>query len=177
VADLFELENVSVTQASVGLREVTSLPKFDVLLHLNVLHHAGGDFDAGDVTDAPSFLAYARRYLSALRSSATTLVFQMGSNLWGDKRRPIIAVDDDLRKIRLLASLLRDAGWSIRSVAYPVIKSIDHIEYVNLSDAAVDEVRRGGSDSVLDREIKTLELDRHIGEFYRRPLFIMDSGG
>src|SRR5690606_37727965 len=60
VANYFEMRNVEVIQQAVGLRELPALPGTDFMLHLNVLHHAGHDFDKELVPSLSDFPAYAK---------------------------------------------------------------------------------------------------------------------
>src|SRR3546814_2691816 len=67
VANYFEIRNVRVLNRAVGLFDLPTLPHSDFMLHLNVLHHAGHDFDTKHISDISSFQNYSRRYLASLR--------------------------------------------------------------------------------------------------------------
>src|SRR3546814_2247814 len=82
VANYFEIRNVRVLNRAVGLFDLPTLPHSDFMLHLNVLHHAGHDFDTKHISDISSFQNYSRRYLASLRRITDAMLFQIGSN-WG----------------------------------------------------------------------------------------------
>jgi len=163
VARYFGVQNVEVNQRAVGLRELHALPRTDFMLHLNVLHHAGHDFDRELVPNKSDFADYARRYLSALRETTDAMLFQLGSNWGGDREQPLIEVRADAEKCTLYEGWLRDSGWTQRAIAYAHRRAGGHIDYIRLEDSDSNQSRKNpGSWSF---------LDQFPGEFYRRPLF------
>jgi len=173
----FQFGNVEVIEKSIGFDLIDEMGMFDVLLHLNVLHHAGADFDKQYVFDVETFLEYAVRYITKLKAVTKTLVFQMGSNLWGDKLNPIVRVGDDLSKLKLFSSLIFSAGFLIKHIAYPKKMKNGTIEYVDFPSEMIPKIRLGEEEHRWD-EIKNIlnafRLNEHIGEFYRRSLFICE---
>jgi hypothetical protein len=171
IAEGLGVRNLHVLSRAIALDDLDTLPLQDVMLHLNVLHHAGVDFDAGMVVSRDEFLAYAGTYLQRLRCRVGRLVFQVGTNLGGDKARPIIDHADDVGKLLLLARLLHDAGWHIERVAYPTrplddsaIEYVDLVESLDLTDR--DAIRAA---------LVPFNLRNHRGEFYRRPVFLCSN--
>jgi hypothetical protein len=176
IRDAFGISNLTVRQQAVGIDELAQLGRHDVLMHLNVLHHAGMDFDRGRVSGAGDFPGYARDYLRRLRSVARILVFHVGSNLWGDKSRPIVPSGDEERKLRLFSGLLVDAGWAIDDISYAARPAQGPIFYDSLPAAVVSDLASGtGTSRSLRDALARYRLDAHVGEFYRRPLFICSS--
>ncbi|HEY4292530.1 hypothetical protein [Luteibacter sp.] len=171
IAEAFELKNVSVLADAVGLRGIPSLPRVDVMLHLNVIHHAGHDFDREEVPTLDNFGSYAVEYLKALRGCAAEVFFQMGSNWGGDKSMPLVPVTADVEKLALMAGYLVDSDWAIESVAYPertdagvAYSAIDHRIPQQLNARSIDL-------ELLSGQLAELDLNKFPGEFYRRPLF------
>lgn len=118
----FRIKNVRISSDSIGLNDLDRLRPADVMLHLNVLHHAGADFDEHHVSDRTSFLHYAVRYLTKLKMATRILILQVGLNLWGNKGLPIFPIADSLGALKSLISLIRTSGWEVRSLAYPAIQ-------------------------------------------------------
>jgi hypothetical protein len=173
----FQINNVEIIEKSIGSDQINEIGIFDVLLHLNVLHHAGADFDTQYVFDVQTFLEYAVRYLKKLKSVTKTMVFQMGSNLWGDKLKPIVHFSDDLAKLKLFSSLIFSTGFQIKHLAYPKKMENGAIEYIDFPNEMIHLLRFGNEEhrAVGVKEIlESYNLDQHIGEFYRRPLFICE---
>lgn len=164
IAGYFELSNIVVIQRAVGLRELQSLPHSDFMLHLNVIHHAGHDFDADLVTTRADFPNYARHYLSTLRATTGAMLFQMGSNWGGNKSEPLVGVREDAEKLQTFASFLTDAGWRPEHVSYPHKSESGKIIYVDITD----------KDTVPPNTLTF--LDDFPGEFHRRPMFICSHG-
>ena len=173
IADAFALGNVVVQQLAVDLTGIAHLPQHDSLLHLNVLHHAGHDFDRSLVDSVDGFADYAVTYLSKLRRKTTNLVFQMGSNWGGDKATPIVPMRDDCGKIMLTSRLLRAAGWQVTAIALAT-HAADEITYRRLPADLLSQVEQSGAGETpyeLSACVARYDLDRFPGEFYRRPVF------
>lgn len=163
ISGYFDLRNIEVIQRAIGLRELQALPRSDFMLHLNVLHHAGHDFDSDIVPTRLEFSDYAGRYLSALRTTTGAMLFQMGSNWGGDKSEPLVGVREDVEKLRMFALLLTHAGWCLERTSYPHRGEDGRILY---ADMARESSSASGTLAF---------LDDFPGEFHRRPLFICSS--
>ncbi|HET6914356.1 MAG TPA: class I SAM-dependent methyltransferase [Rhodanobacteraceae bacterium] len=173
VAQYFGMSNVEVIHRAVGLADLHELPHSDCLLHLNVLHHAGHDFDAGLVPTTSEFDDYARRYFELLRERADAMFFQMGSNWGGDKRQPLVGVREDVQKLQVFSGWLRSAGWRVNDVAYAMRGADTRVHFEDLPASALRHLDGEGSmeRAALQKELDRFQLDDFPGEFYRRPLF------
>src|SRR3546814_246946 len=129
VANYFEIRNVRVLNRAVGLFDLPTLPHSDFMLHLNVLHHAGHDFDTKHISDISSFQNYSRRYLASLRRITDAMLFQIGSNWGGDRKQPLVEARADSEKLEMLSSLLHESGWTNFTVAYAHHEEDKRIEY------------------------------------------------
>jgi len=177
LARAFKLQGLRILDRGIGLNQLDSIGQHDFLLHLNVLHHAGGDFDSDQVKNVTDFPAYAKNYLSALRLQTNHLVFQMGWNLWGNKKQPIFSAIDDVVKLKILASWFVDTGWEIKDVAYATHtnhdgKCLSDLDYKSVSATAIAGLFDEDFKYALCEEIANFRLYEHPGEFYRRPLII-----
>jgi hypothetical protein len=173
IAKYFGMANVEVIQRAVGLADLHELPHSDCLLHLNVLHHAGHDFDTDLVSEKAGFANYAVRYLDLLRHNADGMFFQMGSNWGGDKRQPLVAVRADVQKLATFSGWLQSSGWRVAQIAYATRKADGKVKLQNLPTSATlhatGEPKGKWANSQTD--IDQFKLDDFPGEFYRRPLF------
>jgi len=167
------LDGVEVRTESCDLAGWAKLPEFEAVLLLNVLHHAGFDFDREIADDNAAFTAHACDYLTRLRSRARRIVFQIGSNRGGDKSRPLYPRDDDTARLDWLAQVLGAAGWRPAALGYAQLDATGAVVFRDAPAFVLDAVQRG--------EVKTAEvagflaaadLGRFPGEFHRRPLVI-----
>lgn len=99
-----------VMNQGVGLREIDLLPESNLLLLLNVIQHAGEDYDADLVRTVDEWRNYAISYLAKLRDKTDMLFFQMGYTWLGHDAK--LCSDDEI--IDFTAKLLTDAGWTIK---------------------------------------------------------------
>lgn len=164
VALYFEMRNIEVIQHAVGLRELQILPRSDFMLHLNVLHHAGHDFDADLVSEKDSFAGYALRYLSALRGITNGMLFQMGSNWGGNRTQPLVNATADMEKLATFDGWLRNSGWDQLAIAYAHRQGNGYIKYNRLNEYIAEQANNPSCSWAF--------LDQFPGEFYRRPLFL-----
>lgn len=172
-AEAFGLGGVQVRAQSCDYEGLSALPDFDAVLLLNVVHHAGFDFDRHLPDTNAAFTAYTRDYLTRMRQHSRRLVFQIGSNRGGDKTRPVFDRDDDVARLRWTGETLHAAGWKIEALGYA---QLDDAGAVVFRDAP-EEIRRwanaGGPPSPLPAEFfATAKLGRFPGEFHRRPLIV-----
>ena len=173
IASAFSLANLDVIPKSVSLRSLSGFQTKDAALLLNVLHHAGYDFDTDLPRNKAAFTEYAIDYLSALSAKRQYLFFQMGSNWGGDTSNPLVPRDAHLEKLRYFASLLVNGGWTICRVAYPT-RVDGRVEYRDLPEmvtGALNDDPEGVFDEVLTVGLRGFDFDQFPGEFYRRPLF------
>ena len=176
VARYFGMENVEVIHHAVGLQDLRELPHSDFLLHLNVLHHAGHDFDASAVPDKEAFPKYAQQYLTSLRARTHGMFFQMGSNWGGDKGQPLVGMHEDLEKLRAFSHWLHSGGWRLQAVSYPGRDEKHKIVYNTLPDKARAEITQiNRSDDFYEETLQRIDLNQFQGEFYRIPLFLCKS--
>ena len=178
VRQAFDVSNVTLLGEAISLDSLDRIRGQDVLLHLNVLHHAGSDFDRDRVRGVEDFPAYAHEYLSRLTGCTRHLVFQVGTNLWGDKARPVVDYRDDASKLALLVDLLRNSGWDVGEVAYAT-RSEGAVSYRPADTALTRALATGVSvDPVrIGQALEGFRLHEHPGEFYRRPLFLCEARG
>lgn len=174
VARYFRLDNIVTIQRAIGLRELGELPQCDFLLHLNVLHHAGHDFDTDLVSDKSRFPEYSREYLKLLSTRTNGMLFQIGSNWGGNKSQPLVEVHDNVGKVKIFSGWLRDARWHIHAVSCARHDEDGLISYQDLP-GHVQQALNINVMSGLQEALSEFELDRFPGEFYRRPLFLCDA--
>lgn len=176
VVEAFGLANVSVQASSIDLQGVQDLPAFDVLLHLNVLHHAGHDFDRGKVNAPQDIDRYAAAYLGSLADKSSIMAFQTGYNWGGDKARPIIPPQNQPDMVRWLVSLFERTGWQIDAMAFAVKEELGDAVYRNLPIALLRKVQHSPeAASELVDLLRTYHPEQFKGEFYRRPMVICRS--
>ena len=178
VVDAFELGNVTVQAQSVDLAGLDDLPVFDVILHLNVLHHAGHDFDADLVNGPQEIAVYAKSYLSKLAKKASLLAFQLGYNWGGDKTQPIIATQNQTAMVSWLSGLFDRTGWQVAAMAFATRNELGDIVFKNLPAELAGAPHLAQTDNPgLTRAIDSYHLEQFKGEFYRRPMVIGRSKG
>lgn len=176
VADAFALSNVAVADRPVDLAAIDELPVFDVLIHLNVLHHAGHDFDAGLVSGPQEMEQYAAAYLRQLASKGSLLVFQIGYNWGGDKSQPIVDPHDQRAMVAWLHRVLQRSGWQIERLAFATRAGRGEIVYQNLPASLIGlEPGSLQGSAALQEALQVYHLEQFKGEFYRRPLVICRS--
>jgi hypothetical protein len=172
-AKAFALGGVKVYSQTCALAGLDALPVFDAVLLLNVVHHAGFDFDLDVPDDNDAFTAYARSYLAHLRAHSRRLVFQIGSNRGGDKARPLFPRDDDRGRLAWTAQLLREAGWGIDHLGYAQLDPAGAVVFRDAPDEVLAAARAGATGAPkLGAFLDAARLDCFPGEFHRRPLVI-----
>ena len=177
IASTFRLTNLDVMPKGVTLRSLSGWQRKDAALLLNVLHHAGYDFDVTLPRTRAAFDEHAKQYLRSIATKRVHLVFQMGSNWGGDKTNPLVPRDAHAEKLRYMSGLLVDGGWRITRIAYPT-RVGGAVTYLDVPDhliSALDDGPRDVDDAAIMRAVDRYNLDQFPGEFYKRPLFTCRS--
>lgn len=170
-AKAFRLK-VEVRSELCDLSGLAHLPTYHAIFLLNVLHHAGFDFDRQVPDNNEAFTDHAINYLRALRRCTPELIFQIGSNRGGDKSRSVVSRDDDFARLVWTARVLDQAGWTIRHLGYADLVD-GSVRFKDAHDDILAAVRSGGGKlESLPAKLATLELNRFPGEFHRRPLIL-----
>jgi hypothetical protein len=170
IKDHFYMENIRVIPQRVNLSGIEDLPVHRVLINFNVLHHAGVDFDKKSVMDESNFTDYAQIYLSKLRSKTSMMYFQMGYNWGGNKKKPIVQVDDQEAMVCYEVDILKQSGWEIIKIA---LFNYEDKQYHNLSPSTVEAVRNK-EDGGLGKIIELFQIGQ-ASEFYKRPLMLVGN--
>ena len=162
-AGLAGLGNMRVVNQYVGHQTDPELLNSEVVLHFNVLHHLGVD-NQDRIESIEQFFRVAVQALSRAHHEGAWLVLQMGFNWGGDKKQPIVALDDDIGKLRFLERLVKAARFEIRDLALPVLAAGgDRYRYMVYP---FEKIRH-------DKKYQSL-LDHHsvdeLSEFFRRPI-------
>jgi ABC-type transport system substrate-binding protein len=177
VAEKFQLENVRISNQSLGLLSLPKLDVFDLMLHFNVLHHAGFDYDQELVKGPDEFHRYAQEYANLLKGKAKQLLFQVGYNWGGDKTKPIIEVRRVADMVLYVPKLFAQTGWKVQAVAlYSKVQGKG--TYVDMPESLLKEIQANPDDESLYRKVKLLvdQLEMHQNsEFYKRPIFLFES--
>lgn len=172
-------ERVEIRNAGVGLREIGPLPLSKCVLLLNVLQHAGQDFDADLVPTVTAWRPYAVRYLSALRERTKVLCFQLGYTWLGHAEK--LCADESI--VDFTASLVEEAGW--RVVGCGVIRGLgasprydDNRLLRERSNPVPLAGLRETWVSRLGRRLfpKTGRQRRNLYRFAQRPLWVLGGG-
>jgi hypothetical protein len=162
----FDLGNFVVEKKNLNLSGIEDIIQHDILLNFNVLHHAGVDFDKDIIHDEYAFRHYAEKYLAKLKTKTRMMVFQMGFNWGGNKKRPIVSRDSPDRFITYLKDLCLKSGWSIDKI---FVHDFETKEYENVpvkDEHSQDKPNGCGP---------TIERPSFMknSEFFRRPVLLL----
>ncbi|MFB0846171.1 DUF1698 domain-containing protein [Paenibacillus oleatilyticus] len=170
ISEHFALQNVAVDQKSVGIEQIDTIPYYDVMFHLNVLHHAGVDFDNSKVCAIQDFERYAACYLKQLSKKTKTLIFQLGYNWGGDKKKPLMPVNNISEMILYVNNIIKSA-FTISKIA---VYSNTQKEYININDSLLKDLDQYDVIEKIKRNILEIGIDNN-SEFYNRPIFMLES--
>lgn len=176
IGESFQMKNLVVMAQGVDMEGIALMEQHDILLNYNVLHHAGVDFDTNKIASVEEYEMYATEYLKRMAGKTKTMVFQIGSNWGGNKQKPIIPLSDDAEKIAFNARLFKNAGWTIVDIALHSRLS-GSLEYRALSADVLEHINACivGEEKALIENLVDLSEFPGFSEFYRRPIFIVES--
>lgn len=163
---------VTCVNAAVGLDDLEGLPEVDLIIHLNVLHHAGTVYDAKQVRQMGGWEAYVVEYLWRLSTRANHLFLQTGNVSDGDALFP------GERTLPHLLDVLRRAGWEVIKVA--LIDDFENFVYrtftpAELGDAPVITCWRNSETGLVDYFHEGGVVASLITGLAQRPLWLCRS--
>lgn len=151
---------------------LTDLPQADVLINLNVLHHAGRVFDCDVVGSLGGWEAYAQSYLAKLVHKGRYLFFQTG-NTW-----PSARLFGNIEAPDFLADLLHRSGWRVIDLGiFDKLPQLSMTSYPLSEIGSVPRIRceRNATTDLVDY----YHQDRLLASFptglAQRPLFFCES--
>lgn len=100
---------LAVKNAGVSLNDVRELNNSDLLVFLNVLHHAGDDFDSDKVKTIKDWKTYSSKYLEQLTGKFKYMFFQLGNAWMGSG----VKLFDDRTCFSETINLLENSGWKV----------------------------------------------------------------
>ncbi len=156
---------------SIGLNNISEIQKYDLVINLNILHHAGVFFDKKRFKEFDNWLEYSKIYLGKLREKSKFLFFQVGNLSRGE-----VIFESDVF-FDLMKQLFKLSNWNIRKIG--IIKNLEKLEYVNIDLRELEKVRlfkcrRNEKTNLVDyffngRIIKSLQTG-----FAQRPIILCD---
>lgn len=126
----------------------------DYIFLLNVLHHAGDDYDKESNTPRKA-LEKIKKSLENLSGHSDQLIFQIGFNWKGDRNRPLFPDGTKAEMIEFVKECLGQK-WTIKSIGIAQKKDSNEIFYQHLNE-------------------KNIIRDDSLGEFLNRPIFIIED--
>ncbi|MGC3983327.1 MAG: class I SAM-dependent methyltransferase [Pseudorhodoferax sp.] len=180
VAQHYGLGQMQTSSTPVTLDTVAALPASDLVLLLNVLHHAGDDFDRRHVPEPGALAAYMTEYLSRLARTTERMVFQLGYNWCGNKATPVFpGVREPYAMLDYLEPVMQGAGWVIESAALRF--DVDDPRMVEISPDPRRPALQTPSEELLAQpgvqELLGARALTRVSEFYARPLLICRKAG
>lgn len=148
MAQLLDLDSVANFEGrGVLLSDIDKIPECDLLIELNVLHHAGAVFDIAEASGC--WDQYAIERLSRMRARAKTLFFQTGNMCKGE------ALFSSVDVVSHMVEILSKAGWTIKVVGMisdltASTLNYDHFSIANMSDIPTYHCRRNPETGLVD---------------------------
>lgn len=164
LSDYFEIRNVKGFCDKLTLENASAFPEHDLILYMNIAHHIGHDFNK-EVSTKENIQQSIIDIVSQLSKKCKWLVYQMGYNWGGDKTKPIIDLNDDVKKYRWTKEIFDKSGFEIALTAIAT-RVGDSMEYCDLN---IDV-----SDEALQEQLDELNVSNN-SEFFRRPFFVLQS--
>lgn len=104
----------------INIKNIKNLPKSDLIIELNVLHHAGNYFDNEAVKKLGGWRNYAKKRLQLLRKKTSNLFFQTGNS----GKETLFPSE---KSVEFISELLKESGWKIK--AFGTISNLDELKY------------------------------------------------
>jgi len=151
---------------------IAELPQADVLINLNVIHHAGRVFDCEVVARLGGWAAYAQSYLEKLAHKGRYLFFQTG-NTW-----PAARLFENTEAPEFLAGILGRGGWRVIDVGiFDKLPELSMSSYPLSEMASIPRIwcQRNTATDLVDYYHERRLLASFPTGLAQRPLFFCES--
>lgn len=155
---------------SITLENIKNLPSSELIIELNVLHHAGNYFDTKTVNKLGGWRNYAKKRLRLLSKKAPNLFFQTGNS---GKQNLFPSKDS----VKFISKLLKESGWKIK--AFGTIGNLNKLIYIkgnlkNKSSYSNYECKR--NKKLVDYKKNNKVIKSMITGMASRPIWICEKG-
>jgi len=165
-------DRLQVKKNSITIDDLDSLPETDLFLHLNILHHAGVQYDQHRVNSIEDWRKYSQDYLQKLSEKTNVLLIQF-ANVWNDT-----VIFDSSETVPFTKELLSDSGWRVHTIG--AISDFDSLTYETFAASDCDcivrvAIMRNKETNLVDYTIE----GKHVASFptglAQRPLWLCQS--
>jgi hypothetical protein len=177
IVNHYKMQNVFTICQSIGLREIRDLPNYDVIFLLNVLHHAGVDYDSDLLASKDGIFEYLVNYLSKLKAKTDILILQIGYNWGGNKQQPIVPVNQIPEMLYFMKEVYARAKWRIKHIAI-YARDGECGKYHDLADDVIKSLclmeDKKSFFQLVETGLNNIDATQN-SEFYNRPIFILEN--
>lgn len=162
-------DQFKVVNEGVSFDRISTLKKVDIILFLNVLQHAGEDYDREYVHDLTEWREYAVQYLNKLKEVGEYLVFQTGYTWLGHEDK--LCKDKEILDYTI--KILSDSGWSIISCG--IIADASNPTYIDhkINESQINPLPLTSKWDSMNLSLKKRILGyKYDYRFMQRPIFI-----
>lgn len=163
------IDNIKYINKGLNLKNLNKIKYSDLIVHLNVLHHAGHMYDKKIIYDKKDWLDYSIKYLKILSQKSKFLFFQTGNVNYNQN------YFENKETYKILPFILNKAGWKIIKIG--VIKfSKSKLNYKTYKMNEIKKIptisckRNKKGDKVIYYN-KTKKIFTYESGFLQRPLF------
>lgn len=165
-------DKIQVHDKSITIDDLKSIPFSDLMIHLNVLHHAGSSFDGEKIGSISDWHQYARQYLLKLSEKSSYLFFQTG-NMW--KNKPLFPSEI---AVSFVAKLLENSNWEVKAIG--VVEDLSKLQYTTFLPEKIDEIpqiycRRNSKTKLVDYFLEDKVIGSLITGLAQRPIWFCRS--
>ena len=176
ISELMECEKkVKFHSMPVKLNDIAKFKKADLLIELNVMHHAGSFFDQESVSAVKDWEKYAINRLLEIKNRYRRIFFQTGNMLNGKALFP-----SEL-SVKYIYNLLKEAKWNIKKIGMISDLSSINYKYNSYTEEQLNEIpqykcrRDSMTNQVSYEEIQTKKVFFLKTGLANRPLWICDQ--
>ena len=161
--------NIKYFNKGLKISTIKFLDTTDLIVHLNVLHHAGHMYDKKFIKNSQDWIKYSIKYLNILSKKSKYLFFQTGNVNYGKN----YFLNEET--FDLLPKILKVAGWKIENIGIINFSKIKlKYETRNLSEIKKFPkilCQRDNKSKKVFYYIKNKLIFKYDSGFLQRPLF------
>jgi len=163
------LNNIKYINKGLNLKNLTKIKYSDLIIHLNVLHHAGHMYDKKIISDKKDWINYSIKYLKILNKKSKFLFFQTGNVNYNQN------YFESKETYKVLPYILNKAGWKINKIG-AINFSKKKLTYETYKMSEIKQIpniscKRNKKGNKVFYYNKTKKIFTHEAGVLQRPLF------
>ena len=168
-----KLTNVFFYNKQFKFNNLDNLKKYDIIILLNVLHHAGHTYDKNKIKNSKNWVNYTINYLKKIREKSKYIFFQTGNVNFNSQ------YFNSKNTFKIIPQIMKKSGWKIKKIGVVENFNSKIFNYKTYNQSEIKNIplitcRRNKKNNLVEYKLKNKIIFRYKTGFLQRPLWLCE---